>query len=181
MSISSYVFNALYDFSGILSPPKPYTMRRLLFFSLLASIFFTSCSRHYVCYNDLPLPVYTDESLSSQSYVIPSSQPFAVSSKARKVRKVTFNRATGYLSRYYPFRSKRRVSKRFYERFVINNVYVAPTTVANKSASTSPSVSMPRSSSSSHTPGSGTVNVKGYYRKDGTYVRPHTRSAPKRR
>lgn len=26
----------------------------------------------------------------------------------------------------------------------------------------------------------GTVNVKGYYRKDGTYVHPHTRSAPRR-
>lgn len=28
---------------------------------------------------------------------------------------------------------------------------------------------------------SGTVKVNGYYRKDGTYVRSHTRSAPKRR
>jgi len=27
----------------------------------------------------------------------------------------------------------------------------------------------------------GTVNVKGYTRKDGTYVRPHTRSAPRRK
>jgi len=27
----------------------------------------------------------------------------------------------------------------------------------------------------------GSVSVKGYYRKDGTYVRPHTRKAPKRR
>lgn len=27
--------------------------------------------------------------------------------------------------------------------------------------------------------GNGTVNVKGYYRKDGTYVKPHTRSAPR--
>jgi hypothetical protein len=26
-----------------------------------------------------------------------------------------------------------------------------------------------------------TVNVKGYYRKDGTYVKPHTRSAPRRK
>ena len=26
----------------------------------------------------------------------------------------------------------------------------------------------------------GTVHVRGYYRKDGTYVRPHTRSAPRR-
>lgn len=32
-----------------------------------------------------------------------------------------------------------------------------------------------------YTPSGGTVQVKGYYRKDGTYVRPHTRSAPRRR
>jgi hypothetical protein len=35
--------------------------------------------------------------------------------------------------------------------------------------------------SSTYTPSRGTVQVKGYYRKDGTYVRPHTRSAPRRR
>ena len=28
--------------------------------------------------------------------------------------------------------------------------------------------------------GAGTVSVRGYYRRDGTYVRPHTRSAPNR-
>lgn len=33
------------------------------------------------------------------------------------------------------------------------------------------------SSARSSSPG-GSVHVKGYYRKDGTYVRPHTRSAP---
>jgi len=36
-------------------------------------------------------------------------------------------------------------------------------------------------SSSSQSSSSGTVNVKGYYRKNGTYVKPHTRSAPSRR
>jgi hypothetical protein len=37
------------------------------------------------------------------------------------------------------------------------------------------------SSSPSNNPNTGgTVQVKGYYRKDGTYVRPHTRSAPRR-
>lgn len=30
-------------------------------------------------------------------------------------------------------------------------------------------------------PSSRTVQVKGYYRKDGTYVKPHTRSAPRRK
>lgn len=40
-------------------------------------------------------------------------------------------------------------------------------------ASTPPTVT-PASS------GSGTVNVRGYFRKDGTYVSPHTRRAPRR-
>lgn len=40
-----------------------------------------------------------------------------------------------------------------------------------------------RSNSNSYksTHSGGKVHVKGYYRKDGTYVRPHTRSAPKRK
>jgi peptidoglycan hydrolase CwlO-like protein len=45
-----------------------------------------------------------------------------------------------------------------------------PTTLINSTPATS----------SVHTPGTD-VHVKGYYRKDGTYVRPHTRSAPKRK
>lgn len=51
----------------------------------------------------------------------------------------------------------------------------------------SASIRASRSSSANRTaPGyssgsSGTVQVSGYYRKDGTYVRPHTRSKPRRR
>jgi len=37
------------------------------------------------------------------------------------------------------------------------------------------------SSPGQSTKGGGEVKVKGYYRKDGTYIRPHTRSAPKRK
>lgn len=36
-------------------------------------------------------------------------------------------------------------------------------------------------SSSTYSSGEKTVHVRGYYRKDGTYVRPHMRSAPRRR
>lgn len=45
-----------------------------------------------------------------------------------------------------------------------------------------PDTSYPSSSSgaSQRTPGTD-VHVKGYYRKDGTYVQPHTRSAPRRK
>jgi hypothetical protein len=37
----------------------------------------------------------------------------------------------------------------------------------------------PSTSSNKKTPGT-EVHVKGYYRKDGTYVQPHTRSKPKK-
>lgn len=36
-----------------------------------------------------------------------------------------------------------------------------------------------KSSSENSNFGNGTVKVKGYYRKNGTYVKPHTRSAPR--
>ena len=51
------------------------------------------------------------------------------------------------------------------------HVYGSPTSTS------SPSYSPSYSSGSL---GSGPVRVKGYYRKDGTYVRPHTRSRPRR-
>lgn len=38
-----------------------------------------------------------------------------------------------------------------------------------------------RAASITNTYSGGPVYVKGYYRKDGTYVRPHTRRAPRRR
>ena len=44
----------------------------------------------------------------------------------------------------------------------------------------SSSYSTPSYSSPTYSTGSGTVNVSGYYRKDGTYVRPHTRRSPRR-
>lgn len=45
---------------------------------------------------------------------------------------------------------------------------------------TLPPLSSPSSPSPKHTPGTA-VNVRGYTRKDGTYVAPHTRSAPGRK
>lgn len=39
----------------------------------------------------------------------------------------------------------------------------------------------PAAASTPSSSGSGSVHVRGYYRRDGTYVRPHTRSRPGRR
>jgi endonuclease YncB( thermonuclease family) len=52
------------------------------------------------------------------------------------------------------------------------------TTTSSEAYGSSPILSIPSTMTS--TGGGGPVQVKGYYRKDGTYVRPHTRSAPRR-
>lgn len=52
---------------------------------------------------------------------------------------------------------------------------------SNAREDSTPSYSAPRSSSSDYEYRPKTVQVRGYTRKDGTYVAPHTRSAPRRR
>ena len=61
-----------------------------------------------------------------------------------------------------------------------SNSSTAATTVRDSSKATENS----QSTTSAYKPPvntSGDVHVKGYYRKDGTYVRPHTRSKPSKR
>lgn len=61
-----------------------------------------------------------------------------------------------------------------------------PPAVVDSESATSPTPLVPepseRVSPSTSTPSTtgGPVQVRGYYRKDGTYVRPHTRRAPRR-
>ncbi|MCP1299517.1 hypothetical protein NK356_10085 [Chryseobacterium sp. S0630] len=66
-----------------------------------------------------------------------------------------------------------------YSGWAYNPIYTA---YSNYVSSTTPSS---KTSSynykSGNTSSGGSVSVKGYYRKNGTYVRPHTRSAPSRR
>lgn len=47
------------------------------------------------------------------------------------------------------------------------------------SSASSASTSSYRAPAADSTSSGGTVQVKGYYRKDGTYVRPHTRKKPR--
>jgi hypothetical protein len=68
------------------------------------------------------------------------------------------------------------------ERLAASNQTRDQSAVSTPSSTTGSglSYSSPRSSSSRRSPGT-EVHVRGYTRKDGTYVRPHTRSAPRRR
>ena len=92
---------------------------------------------------------------SSVVYRVPSgSSVYIKEKKSKKYRKIKYGNYAGWA--YYPN-------------------YTASSQYSSRYSSSSSSSS--RSSSNYSSPGK-TVNVKGYYRKNGTYVRPHTRSSP---
>jgi hypothetical protein len=59
--------------------------------------------------------------------------------------------------------------------------YYVPAGVRTARAARAGTPARDRVSSPPASTGSGSVHVRGYYRRDGTYVRPHTRSRPRSR
>ena len=131
-------------------------MRKITFLLLLAFVT-TSCVNYYNVTVNAETILYSSENDgSSIVYSVPSGSSVYIKGKnSRKYRKIKYGNYVGWA--YYPN-------------------YTTPSYYSSRSDS-SPSS---RSSSSYSSPGK-TVNVKGYYRKNGTYVKPHTRSAPRRK
>ncbi|WP_353166774.1 hypothetical protein [Empedobacter brevis] len=110
-----------------------------------------------------PVIVYS----GSTSEVIPSETTVYLTNQNKKNLIVTYKNR------------KWKTQKKYFSSFVSKNNYqdVKKYNYSNSNSSNYNSYK----SSSSQSSSSGTVNVKGYYRKNGTYVKPHTRSAPSRR
>ena len=131
-------------------------MRKITLLLLLAFLV-TSCVNYYNVTVNAETILYSSENDgSSVVYTVPSGSSVYIKGKNyRKYRKIKYGNYAGWA--YYPN-------------------YTAPSYYSSGSSSSSNS----RSSSSYSSPGK-TVNVKGYYRKNGTYVKPHTRNAPRRK
>ena len=124
----------------------------LFMFAYLA----TSCVNYYNVTVNADTVLYSSgNDGSSVVYSVPSgSSVYIKGKKSKKYRKIKYGNYAGWA--YYP---KYTASSHYSTRY------------------SSSSSSSTRSSSNYSSPGK-TVNVKGYYRKNGTYVKPHTRSSP---
>ncbi|MDI5888528.1 hypothetical protein [Flavobacterium yafengii] len=133
-------------------------MKKLLL--ILVCALFTSCVTNYYFVNiEEDTPIYKNINGRSESIiVIPKGNNAFIAFGTKKHRKIKWKTYNGW---------------------AINPIYSNPTNsnYSRKSKSSSKNCN----SSSSRSSSGGTVHVKGYTRKDGTYVRPHTRSAPKRK
>jgi hypothetical protein len=124
----------------------------LLMFAFIA----TSCVNYYSVTVNAETVLYSSgNDGSSVVYSVPSgSSVYIKGKKSKKYRKIKYGNYAGWA--YYPN-------------------YTASSQYSSRYSSSSSSGT--RSSSNYSSPVK-TVNVKGYYRKNGTYVRPHTRSSP---
>lgn len=136
-----------------------------IFQTLLWGIFFcaafTSCKNiYYVGQTTEPIKVYYEpDTTSLLTYTIPIGSKVLTKKKSRKFQHVIFNNYKGYAFK------PTYIGYHKYNSSVDGELY---------------GYSPLKTKSSTYT-GGGTVNVRGYYRKNGTYVSPHTRSAPSRR
>lgn len=153
-------------------------------YEILISLFlfcltFTSCTtNYYLVVSSEETPLYYEDNLTDAIATIPANSNFIYwgkgSVKSNRRVKAKYNSYMGY-SPYLA--SWRRLMK-------LSGEELRSLTFNERSGYSfnqfTPSVS--GSTTSYSTPSSGgSVHVKGYTRKNGTYVRPHTRSAPRRR
>ena len=129
-------------------------------FSLILLLFiFNSCVTNYYSVNiDEDTTIFTSKSEKESVTVIPKGSTVYINRSGKKARKIKWRNFKGW---------------------VLNPVYSNSSFSSNSSNSNSSNNT--HTNSSTKTSSGGTVQVKGYTRKNGTYVAPHTRSAPKRR
>ena len=119
---------------------------------LLLVPFLFSCTTNYYAVTLVEdSPLFNKPNDGNSVIVVPKGETVYLSNGKKSYRKIKYRSFTGY---------------------VYNPVYSGQAEVTTSSYKTSNNSSKSRPK---------TVHVKGYTRKNGTYVRPHTRSAPRRK
>lgn len=128
---------------------------------LFLTISFFSCTSIYYVGETLePIKVYSIVDTSATvNYIIPAGSLVLTQKKSKKYYYIIYESHKGYV--YNPN------YKNYHKYNSLNDgvLYGYSTT-------------KPQNTNSYNSSSGGSVNVKGYYRKNGTYVRPYTRSSP---
>lgn len=131
-------------------------MKKILLITLLFAL--NSCVTNYYFVNiDEDATIYSSKKGIESIAIIPKGSGAYINTSDKKQRKVKWKN---------------------YKGWVINPVY-SNYSMSNNSSNYNSSSNYTKSSTT--TSSGGSVHVKGYTRKNGTYVAPHTRSAPRRR
>lgn len=147
-------------------------MKKLLIL-LFSILIFGSCTTNYfLCETASPVKLYTSPDTHSTYIEIPVGKSLISTGKYKKYRKAKYGNKRGYVykTKFLSEKKIRSLSDWEFDSETSTYKYSRFNYTLNKSKYKYKSKST-----------GGTVQVKGYYRKDGTYVRPHTRRAPSRK
>jgi hypothetical protein len=137
-------------------------MKKFSFILLL--LIFNSCATNYYFVNiDEDTTIFNSKNAKESVTVIPKGSGAYINRSDKKERKLKWRNFKGW---------------------AINPAYsnsIFSSNSNNNSSGNNNSSNNSYTKSSTRTSSGGTVQVKGYTRKNGTYVAPHTRSAPRRR
>lgn len=134
------------------------TIKKIFYFLTICLIAISCSTNYYTVSLNEDAKIYTSSDSLNIITTVPKNTEVFISKKANKqnYKKIRWGNYSGWV--YNP-------------KYTTYSNYI--------STGSSYSSSYHRSSRSSLS--GGTVHVKGYTRKNGTYVRPHTRSSPSRR
>ena len=134
-------------------------MKKLLILLFFILIFGSCTTNYFLCETAGPVKLYASPNTNSTYIEVPVGKNLISTGKYKKYRRAKYGNKRGYVYKTR-FDSETSTYKYSHSNHALSN----STKYKYKPTSTG-----------------GTVQVKGYYRKDGTYVKPHTRRAPSRR
>jgi len=130
---------------------------------LVLLLVLSSCSSNYLCETITDVPMYSSKSdRTKEEQIIPKGAKVYTRGKSATLRKAKYGNDVGWIM-----------------ASGLTNEVVFPYKVTYTRKTTTNEKNSKEDGYFNATGNSGgSVPVKGYYRKNGTYVRPHTRSSP---
>ncbi|WP_443946949.1 hypothetical protein ACJVDH_07525 [Pedobacter sp. AW1-32] len=167
------------------------SVKLFLFYCFAALLMFSGCTtNYYLTVSDIDTPVYADAGGIKKVATIEAGKAFIQSGKIHKTT-IRYGRTRGYSSYFVSWKPLRNLTKKQLDELIFTAdygyIYSGIPTSQYQYGKLLPKYPGYSSTGSGHpsvnagSASGGSVHVKGYTRKDGTYVRPHTRSAPRKR
>ncbi|MBE5321493.1 hypothetical protein IM793_20185 [Pedobacter sp. MR2016-19] len=165
-------------------------MKQYIFSLLVAILILSGCTiNYYLTVSDIETPIYSTTDGFEKVASIEAGKAFLSSGKSSRTA-TRYGLANGYSPYIVTWKPLKKLTKKQLAQLSFTTDYGytysgVPTSDYRygrlfKTYPTYTPSATPRSTTKSTGSSGGTVHVKGYTRKDGTYVKPHTRSAPRR-
>jgi len=163
---------------------KSISLILLSIFVLFSSLVVKSQSTYYLCIADSSIRLYKGLNQDTLIVIIPKDSQFVAKDNKPLFRQIVFGQYSGYAkSQSYSFETSFSSTMFKYYQYNYDKTRMYDPDLKKHWIKTD-EVEVNNTTTSTQTPqtsSGGSVQVKGYYRKDGTYVQPYTRSAPTRR